>query len=474
MSPKGKWITFAVASVLVAAGAAAMIYLQQEEIEKNRQESTRLQGEIAKARALLKTTPDLVKEVIIQRETDDVIREILSDDQEVNSLVRTLYGFGEASGIAISSIKPQRQSNSGRNKQDFDRVAYTLNFESTAWELLDFLDRVETHARFMSVTAFKLSAARRASFRDGVEPRHRVQMDLETYVYEPKAGGKEARIDGYDHKKELLISEIRSRTSDLQVPTYDYNGPRGRRDPWVDPRMPADAGEDGMDITAQIALVEELMQQVATALEHKAAYESAETIIEEIKAMALLEDTLEGLEGEVRRLQSDSVLTFVSAIGDFESGVVEPVEALRAWVEDTGGDHGPDLTELQAAYDQLESHITRQEYELARDVYGAIEPRLRNVPLADQARQEIIAAMFQANQTIGTVLDFESIPLDIEGVALYEGRRPVALINGQPIAEGELLSDDLVVRNIKSDQIEFAYRGLVLARPIESALTSPR
>lgn len=474
MTPKGRLITFGAVSLALAIGAGTLIYMQREEIDKNRVESTRLEGEIAKARSLLKQTPDLVKEVIIQRETDDVIREILSDEEDVNTFVRTLNGFGEGAGIAITSIKQQRSSNSGRNKEDFERVAYTLSFDATAWEMLDFLDRVETHSRFISVTAFKLSGARRNSFKDGEIPRHRIQMDLETYVYEPKAGGKEVRIDGYDHKRELLIAEIQRRADDLQIPSYSYSGARGRRDPWIDPRMPVDSGEDTLDIETQIAMVDELVQKVEAALAFKTAYMDSETIIEEMKAMGQLEDVLAELEEEVRRIEADSLLVFATEVQRFEAEVSTVTSELRAWVKQAGGDLGPSLAELEETREAIGRHVARQEYELAAEVFASIDPQLRNVPFSDSARQEIIAAMRQADATIQKVLAFEAIPIDIGGVALYEGRRPVALINGQPVAEGELLSDELVVRNIRSDQIEFAYRGLVLARPIESASSLPR
>jgi hypothetical protein len=44
----------------------------------------------------------------------------------------------------------------------------------------------------------------------------------------------------------------------------------------------------------------------------------------------------------------------------------------------------------------------------------------------------------------------------------------VALVNGQAYSEGELLGEELIVHNIRTDQIEFAFRGLILARPLEA------
>ena len=44
--------------------------------------------------------------------------------------------------------------------------------------------------------------------------------------------------------------------------------------------------------------------------------------------------------------------------------------------------------------------------------------------------------------------------LEIGGIAIYEGARPVALINGEAVSEGEVLSEDLYVRSIRKDLIE--------------------
>ena len=475
MTPRNRRVTFAAVSLLIAAGVGYMIYSQHEGIEADRAEATRLQGEITKARELLKKTPELIKEVIIQRETDHVIREILSDDEDVNNLVRNLHEFAASSGIAITSMKKQNNSRGRRAKEDFDRVGYTLSFDATAWEMLDFMDRVESHSRFISVTAFKLSGARRSTFQDGVEPRHRIQMDVETYVYRPNAGAGEVKIDGYDHKRELLVSEIGLRSSDLRVPVYSYSGPRGRRDPWIDPRMPVNDDSEALDIPTQLAMVEDLVQQVKVAREYKDTYSGAATIIEEMKAMSLFEETLAGLEEEIRRIESDNLLSFFSAQSQFKVDVQDAVLELRAWADgNEQRDLGPDITELEQTRNVIQRHVQRQEYELAREVFAAIEPRLRNVPTSDLKRQQIVATMERTDNTIQTVLEFESIPLDIGGIAIEEGRRPVALINGLSVAEGELLSNDLVVRNIQSDQIEFAYRGLILARPIESTHSIPR
>ena len=152
MSEKKRWIILVSLSLLVAIGLGVMIFMQYKKIDERRDQIASLKTNIEKDRETIKKTPDLIKEVIIQRETDVTIKEILSDDEDINNFVRTLRKFEEDSGISISSIKQQRGRNR-KGKEDFGRVGYTLNFDADAFQLMSFTSLVESHSRLMSVTA---------------------------------------------------------------------------------------------------------------------------------------------------------------------------------------------------------------------------------------------------------------------------------------------------------------------------------
>ena len=145
-------ITSAIGAV-IAIGIGVLIYFQREKIAEQRTEVENLKVAVAQDRALIKKTPELVKEVIVQRETDAVIEEILSSEKDINDLVRTLEAFGDEAGVNITQFKERRAKAKKGRRQDFENVGYTLNFEGEAFQLLAFLDHIETHRRFMSVTA---------------------------------------------------------------------------------------------------------------------------------------------------------------------------------------------------------------------------------------------------------------------------------------------------------------------------------
>jgi len=463
VNEKKRWILFAGLSVLAALGLGTLLFYQHRSIEQRRTEVASLQKTIEDSRKLLQETPELIKNVIIQRETDGVIKEILSDEKDLNNLSRALTQFCEESGIGFSSIKKDKDSKKG--KEDFERVGYTLQFDADAFQLLSFLDKVESYARFMSITALKLTAANRSDYAEQEVPRHRVQLDLETYVYAPKEDTKEVRIDHFEKKRDLLISEISQRAAELRVPTYGYKGQRGRRDPWIDPRVPVDGGPQ-LSIEEQIAIVEGLIEKSDEIQKVWQEAKGAENLIQTMKLRADLEERLVLLEDVIRKVQSEGQLVYVPAVRRFDKNVVAVVESVRQQMSSGEGGSGPSTALLRETSEAMERHIAAQEYELAQQAFATLEQRLA-LAEHDPLKEPLVRSIRELKQLADTVLAFEAIPLEIQGIALYEERPPVALINGQAVSEGEILGDELIVHNIRPDQIEFAYRGLVLARVVE-------
>lgn len=475
MNEKKRLLAFVAGGIVVALGLGGLVYYQYRSLERSRLEAADLRSKIDESRQLIKKTPDLVKSVILARETDATIKTILSDEADANNFVQTLSQFEKKSGVTVLSMKQQKSGRvDKKNKEDFTRIAYTLSLDADAFQLLALLDEIESHPRLMSVTALKLQGAKRSSFaKAGDLPRHKVTLDLETYVYRPKEGSQEVRIDHYERKRDLLASEIAQRTAEIMVPDYDYLGPQGRRDPWVDPRVPVNS-ESGPTLTIeeQIAIVDELEQRVIAAVSLWESAQSAENLIAEMKARSELEETLALVEADIKKIEVEGSLVFLPAQRRFEKQVVTVAVELRESMGTNEGTRGPSLAALKEAAETMDRHIVRGEYELAIEAYRSLEPRLA-IAEREEAKRAFVQALRELERLARTVIEFEAIELSIGGIAVYEGRRPVALINGQAIAEGELVGEELLVRNITAQQIEFAYRGLVLARRVESLVKEP-
>lgn len=467
MSEKKKWAWVFGSAFAAAAGLGALIYLEKDKITQMHTDVANVQNEITTGRTLVAKTPDLEKEVIIQRETDSVVAKILPSDEDLNNFVRTLRSFQEASGAQISEVKNKDQNTRGTEQTDFARVVYTLKFDANIFQMLAFTAQVENHSRFMSIPVFKMTAARRSDRGASEEPRHSIQMDVETYVYEPKDQAQEVKIDNYDRKRDLLLSEISKRQAELQIAGYEYDGQRGRRDPWVDPRVAIP--EDGplpIPIEEQILLVEELVERTKRAESLWENYKQADNLIEQMKTRAELEKAMASLEEDVRLVEEGNQLVFVSAERRFQKEVVDALADLKSRLTNSEGVVGPTVAILKEAITTVEGFLYKHDYEQALKAFRAIEPRL-HLAEDDAVRKPLVGQLRWLAKMADTVLQFDNIDMRISGVGMIEGLKPVAVINGESLTEGDLVADDLFIRTIRNEEIEFVFRGVILARRIQ-------
>ena len=153
------------------------------------------------------------------------------------------------------------------------------------------------------------------------------------------------------------------------------------------------------------------------------------------------------------------------AVKKFETEVVGGLSWLISESEKSPTGLGPSEAALAQAEESMESYINAQKFELAIDVFKTIEPGLE-LAEADERRLPMVQTLRELNRLSETVISFEQIELNITGLAVYRDARPVALINGHAVQEGELIGDEVIVRDISPELIQFAYRGVVLARAV--------
>lgn len=468
MSQKRWWIGILGGGSLLGFGVGALIYTEYGNIAEAREAVAGLHTGIDAARKLLTGAGALEREVIVLRETEEVIQEILPDEQDVNNFVRDLSDFKEDTGVQITGLKKKGpEPGNKKEKMDFDKVGYGLTFEADAFQLLAFLDKIESHSRFMRVPEFKLSAAARRQVEDEGKPAHKIQMDVETYVYRPQDGPKPVRIDGYARKRELLLGEINRRRQALQVTSYLYRGQRGRRDPWVDPRVPARTEvQSGLTVEQQIQIVQGLMDrtQVVLSLWQSLTKPAAPiNVIEEMTMRAELEQSLSKLEEDVRREVEGGAIRFVQAERQLQLAVVHPLANLRAEIATTEGGKGPTAEALTELIGTMNRHLNNGEYSLAIAAFDSVTGRL-DLAEDDVARRPLAIELKRLVGTAHDLADFEKIEIDIKGVAIGDGVPPVALINGKTLSEGDLLDRELIIRSIRPGAIEFVFRGMILER----------
>ena len=469
MSEKRTWLIVGGVSSLVALGFGWLIYSEYQSIAESRQTVASIRTSIDASRKLLESTPQMEKDVIVLRETEARIQEILPDERDVNNFVRDLRSFEEDSGVRITSLKKKDPTGGGAAakkaaSETFDKVAYELTFEADAFQLLSFLDHIESHSRFMRVPSFSLTAAPRKQVEDKGMPSHKVRMEVETFVYKPQGGPKPVAIGGYAHKRELLLGEISRRRQAMAVDSYSYHGAHGRRDPWVDPRIPV-AGQDpsALPVQEQAAIVEALVQRLTDVTNTWTQLQAAPNVVVEMPMRAELEQKLAALEDDSRRTVSEGSVTFVPSERRLQLEVIEPLGKLRTEINEVINGNGPTEATLREMLTTVRGYIASSEPELALAAFQSIEPSL-DFAADDPLRKGLVEALKRASNEARILADFKKLDIKVTGVAIADGVPPVAIINGKALSEGDLVNDELVVRGIRPGEIEFIFRGVVLVR----------
>ena len=438
------------------------IYFEMEHINKIETEVEGVRGQITSAQTLVKGTPDLVEKVVIQRETDALVAEILPNEEDINNFVRTLRTFEEGSGVRITAVK--KKSLSTREKKDFDRVVYQLTFEGDAFELLSFMHQVESDERFMSVPAFKLSSSRvEGGGADRVS--HKVTLDVETYVYEPKDGPAAIKIDGYDRRVDQLATEIDRRKSEILIPRYEYLGRRSRCDPFLDPRTPAE------ELIGPLMTVEDQMDAVAFLVRRAtelrdlwADYSKLDDFQARITASSTFEEMMFTLEEDIRMVKVEGSLKHMPAERRFRAEVIPVMDELRLAMGESQYGEGPSKKLLQEASLVISDHLAVGEFEQALAAFLPLESGLDRAA-EDEERVALVTSLRDLELRARTAMDFDDLGLDLGGVIV--GENSVALVNGKSVSEGEMVGPELFVRSIGPDQVEFIFRGILLARYVE-------
>jgi hypothetical protein len=176
-----------------------------------------------------------------------------------------------------------------------------------------------------------------------------------------------------------------------------------------------------------------------------------------------LEENLATLEADVRRIESEGSIQYIPANRRLQIEVMEVLSTLRVELQSSEGGLGPTVEMLREVLDTMIEHLGRDEYDLVLETYGTVEERLEWAE-ADVVRKPFVDALRELARQAETVLEFELIDIDIQGVAIMEGSPSAVLINGRSLAEGDLFNGEILVRAIKSEEVEFVFRGVILAR----------
>jgi Tfp pilus assembly protein PilO len=429
-------------------------------------EAATLAGQIGTMKKKVSGIDDLETEVIVLRENVAGYIRILPNDAEVNEFFRTISAFQRDSGITIDDLEPQRARTKLQTSQVFDRAEYKLKFTATFRQLLKFIERLENHERFVSISEVKVKAGKRDEKQAG-EPVHEVDLSLVTYVYLGDAAGKSVSIPAYDRKRDRLVDRIAEAREDLALERFQLLSDVMRRDPLVDPRPRRDeAGRNGQGLEDQRALFNRVTARLLEAGQVLDLMAETKNVIREMELRVSAINMVAELQGQADEVGARGGFTDALLRRDWEKKVLPDLAKLR---ERVGGQTAPEggagrptrVRQLEQALAAMEAHYEAGDYaacvkdfELIRISAAASGADPRVVELEGQMERYYLAAQ--------TAVEFGKKQLDVTGLVVEAGAESVAIINHVVYRAGEAVEDDLVLVEIHEDRLVFEYRGVPL------------
>lgn len=464
MSDKKPWYILGGLTATAAIGLGTAIYFENETLNIEREAVLALETEIKVAWALVETTSTIEKDVIVLRELSAVFEQVLPTSEDANNLIQDFHRYSGEAGVDPTSFKAKAQVARARGaKSDFDKVAYTLTLTGDAFQFMDFLNRVETHSRFMAVPSFKLTACSPTDLERFGFAKHKIQVDVETYVYTPDNTVATVSIEGYERKRDLLANVISRRRQALTLSSFNYRGERGRRDPWVDPRVPLEENPSGLTVSEQNEQVDGLIRTYQDAVALWNSVEAAQNVLERMMAKKDLIEVVAQIEDDLRRVDAGGLISYTPAVKRLQNEVRTPLQELRLSIEETRATQGPVKEELEHIIGSMRRDIEAGDFVLAQQSYAAIKDSL-DLLQGDPVRMELALILRRLAEEAEILRDFDSFEMSFGGQALIEGRSPVVLINNRILTIGDMLFPGLEVIGIRPNEVDFAFRGVVLVR----------
>ncbi|MFT5198475.1 MAG: Tfp pilus assembly protein PilO [Planctomycetota bacterium] len=463
MNDRKFWMILGLIFTAVTSGCAYAIVAQQDHIADRRGAIEDLTQKIKGARATITETPNLIKDVIVLRELAVVFEEILPTTDGARNLIKNFYNYSREAGVDPDSFKDQTSRKDAKSTSDFYRFSYTLEMQGDTFQFLDFLNRIETHSRFMAVPSFRLTSGTRKDMESAGFAQHSIQMEVETYVYQPKTKAKAVGIDNYDRKRDLLMGEINRRRQALRLHTFQYRGARGRRDPWVDPRVSVEENPSGLTVVEQKEKVDELAALLQSATGQWDRVQTAENILERMMEKRGVIETIANIDEELRRIDNDGLVTYPPAVKRLQMEVRDPVQALHGALDDTNNIQGPLKEELEQVATHMRKNIETGDFTLALQDYESIKAGLELVQ-GDPVRMELAELLRVLANEADILSEFEEIEIRFSGQALIEGHAPAVLLNSKTLKVGDMLQPGVEIIAIRPFEVDFAFRGVVLTR----------
>lgn len=462
----------ALAISLVAGGAT---WWAQGLIEEEEQAIAADNAKIAQAEAKIAKIDAAEKEVIILRENLDSYVKILPDERDLNEFVKMLNKFQEQAGITLVEFRPVKAGRNGKNVEQFTKTEYTYSLTASLWQFMRFISFIENYERFVSITNFGIGNQTnnlRGKPTTETDPVHSVQLTMETFQYNGKVSGQDVDIPNYEQKRDALREDIIRRQQNIPIPRYDYRGDNAgqRRDIFDDPRERVnEGGTPGPSLAEQKALIDRYIGELGKLREMLTkARKDNQNIFQQFALEKEVRERITKLEAEIEHVTEQRTIS-TGLRSQWGKNVVDVLADLKTQLNRKDTNDGPQDPWLQKAdLEQLladmQADLLSGNLEEARTRFESVQEKF-GAPLEDP-RHALEVQIRATHVKAVTAIAFKALHLDIQGVLVNHEGRSGLLLNGEVLEEGEYVTDELLVKKVHEEQVEFVFRGLTVIRTL--------
>jgi hypothetical protein len=392
---------------------------------------------------------------------------ILPEAEELNAFVRTANQFIAQSGVVLRKFVPAKSGEQVKNAS-FARYTYNVTIDATVWQALQFVSFFENYERFVRVTDFTLTSGAPREEALAEDVLHAVNLTVETYVYTGTSKGKDVVIPNYLNKVERLREEIFEKRQTLAMERYEFQGARGRRDVFVDPRQSSFGDPTGgLSIEDQKAILARFKTRVErlTAMLQRVQDKSI-TIFEEYSLRRTLKEELAKVRQEVEDINVKRYLTHKPLRFTWTREIVEPLTRLRLQVTESPEPRDRWLPEkdMRVLLADMKNDLMAGELDMAIERYDDIADKLR-VP-GDDPRYPITVDIEGMYVRAKVALEFRGLPLEVRGICVNQDGKSGLILNGSVFEEGDYIDSELMVKEVRRDQVVFVYKGFTVVKTL--------
>jgi hypothetical protein len=468
MSDKKKLLIIAAATVLLCGGAGGGIYWAQGLIEEEQLVIGGIEEQISAAEAKIKKIPGVERDVIILRENLQEYVKILPEEKDVTSFGRATNQFISQSAVTLDRWQPIEMS-VGAKGSAFGRYSYELQFKGTLWQFMKLLSFFENYERFVKVTQFTLQTGdgqRGATTEEG-DVLHQISLTVETYVYNPDRRNKDVSIPNYQNKVANLRADILQARNNVVAGGYEFRGPRGRRDIFVDPReTSADVSKGTLPEDMQRNLVEECKRDLNEILGmHRKIKDPATTIIQRYKLERARTEKLAQLQAKIEDIQSKAKVTNLVLRVRWTKEVLDPLLQLRRDISnDVAGKSDQFLSEkeLRELIMAMKDDLLNGDLEAAKVRYEEVQERTR-VP-RDDPRYDLAFEVVKLYERTRVAIEFSGLKIQIGGVVVNDDGKSGLILNGSVFQEGDYVDPNLLIKSVAAEHVEFVFKGFTVMK----------